>query len=175
MCMSKILFIVILVYNEGLIIYFIFDKVWVVVFSGGFQKEIIIVNDCFIDDIEVVIQCYQQENFGFNIQYYKYEVNKGKGVVLYIGIWEVIGDYVIIQDVDLEYDLEEYNILFKLVLDEVVDVVYGFWFMGGKLYCILFFWYFIGNKFLIFLLNVMINFNFMDMEICYKFFCWEII
>ncbi|KGE86522.1 MAG: glycosyltransferase family 2 protein [Phaeodactylibacter xiamenensis] len=173
--MSKTLSIVIPAYNEGPTIHFILDKVRAVVLSGGLQKEIIIVNDCSTDDTEAAIQRYQQENPGFNIQYYKHEVNKGKGAALHTGIREATGDYVIIQDADLEYDPEEYNILLKPVLDEVADVVYGSRFMGGKPHRILFFWHSIGNKFLTFLSNAMTNLNLTDMETCYKLFRRETI
>ncbi len=173
--MSKTLSIVIPAYNEGPTIHFILDKVRAVVLNGDLQKEIIIVNDCSTDDTETAIQRYQQENPDFNIQYYKHEVNKGKGAALHTGIREATGDYVIIQDADLEYDPEEYNILLKPVLDEVADVVYGSRFMGGKPHRILFFWHSIGNKFLTFLSNAMTNLNLTDMETCYKLFRRETI
>jgi glycosyltransferase involved in cell wall biosynthesis len=173
--MSKTLSIVIPAYNEGPTIHFILDKVRAVVLSGDLQKEIIIVNDCSTDDTEAAIQRYQQENPDFNIQYYKHEVNKGKGAALHTGIREATGDYIIIQDADLEYDPEEYNILLKPVLDEVADVVYGSRFMGGKPHRILFFWHSIGNKFLTFLSNAMTNLNLTDMETCYKLFRREAI
>lgn len=173
--MSKTLSIVIPAYNEGPTIHFILDKVRAVVLHGGLQKEIIIVNDCSTDDTEAAIQRYQQEHPGFNIQYHRHEVNKGKGAALHTGIREATGDFVIIQDADLEYDPEEYNILLRPVLDGVADVVYGSRFMGGKPHRILFFWHSIGNKFLTFLSNAMTNLNLTDMETCYKLFRRETI
>ncbi|MEQ8705549.1 MAG: glycosyltransferase family 2 protein [Phaeodactylibacter sp.] len=173
--MSKTLSIVIPAYNEGRTIHLILDKVGAVELSAGLQKEVIIVNDCSTDDTEAAVEKYRQAKPGLNIQYYKHEVNKGKGAALHTGIREATGDYVIIQDADLEYDPEEYNILLKPMLDGVADVVYGSRFMGGKPHRILFFWHSIGNKFLTFLSNAMTNLNLTDMETCYKLFRRETI
>lgn len=173
--MNKTLSIVIPAYNEGRTIHLILDKVRAVSLIGDLQKEIIIVNDCSTDDTEAAIERYQQAHPGFNLQYYKHEVNKGKGAALHTGIQQAAGDYVIIQDADLEYDPQEYNILLKPMLDEVADVVYGSRFMGGKPHRILFFWHSIGNKFLTFLSNALTNLNLTDMETCYKLFRRQII
>jgi glycosyltransferase involved in cell wall biosynthesis len=173
--MSKTLSIVIPAYNEGRTIHLILDKVRAVVLDGSLQKEIIIVNDCSTDDTDAAVNQYRQAHPDFNIQYYSHEVNQGKGAALHTGIREATGDYVIIQDADLEYDPEEYNILLKPMLSEVADVVYGSRFMGGKPHRILFFWHSIGNKFLTFLSNAMTNLNLTDMETCYKLFRRETI
>lgn len=173
--MNKTLSIVIPAYNEGRTIHLILDKVRAVSLIGDLQKEIIIVNDCSTDDTEAAIEQYQQAHPGFNLQYHKHEMNKGKGAALHTGIQQAAGDYVIIQDADLEYDPQEYNILLKPMLDEVADVVYGSRFMGGKPHRILFFWHSIGNKFLTFLSNALTNLNLTDMETCYKLFRREII
>lgn len=173
--MSKTLSIVIPAYNEGRTIHLILDKVRAVVLVGSLQKEVIIVNDCSTDDTDTAVNQYRQAHPDFNIQYHKHEVNKGKGAALHTGIREATGDYVIIQDADLEYDPEEYNILLKPMLSEVADVVYGSRFMGGKPHRILFFWHSIGNKFLTFLSNAMTNLNLTDMETCYKLFRRETI
>jgi len=171
----KTLSIVIPAYNEGKTIHLILDKVKAVKLIGGLQKEVIIVNDCSKDDTEEAIKRYQASNPELPIQYFKHEVNQGKGAALHTGIRIATGDMVIIQDADLEYDPEEYNILVKPILDGFADVVYGSRFMGGRPHRILFFWHTIGNKFLTFLSNAMTNLNLTDMETCYKVFKRETI
>ncbi len=171
----KTLSIVIPAYNEGRTIHFILDKVKAVKLIGGLEKEVIIVNDCSKDDTEEAIKRYQAANPEMPIQYFKHEVNQGKGAALHTGIRIATGDMVIIQDADLEYDPEEYNILVKPILDGFADVVYGSRFMGGRPHRILFFWHTIGNKFLTMLSNAMTNLNLTDMETCYKVFQRETI
>jgi glycosyltransferase involved in cell wall biosynthesis len=167
--------IVIPAYNEGKTIHLILDKVKEVQLLGEIQKEIIIVNDCSKDDTEEAVQRYHAANPSLNIQYFKHEVNKGKGAALHTGIKLATGDVVMIQDADLEYDPQEYNILIKPIADGFADIVYGSRFMGGKPHRILFFWHTIGNKFLTFLSNAMTNLNLTDMETCYKVFKRDIV
>ena len=167
--------IVIPAYNEGKTIHLILDKVKEVQLLGEIQKEIIIVNDCSKDDTEEAVKRYHAANPALNIQYFKHEVNKGKGAALHTGIKLASGDIVMIQDADLEYDPQEYNILIKPITEGFADVVYGSRFMGGKPHRILFFWHTIGNKFLTFLSNAMTNLNLTDMETCYKVFKRDIV
>ena len=167
--------IVIPAYNEGRTIHLILDKIKSVALNSNAQKEIIIVNDCSKDDTEQAVQRYQQNNPDVNIQYFKHEVNQGKGAALHTGIKLATGEVVIIQDADLEYDPNEYNLLIKPISEGFADVVYGSRFMGGRPHRILFFWHTIGNKFLTFLSNAMTNLNLTDMETCYKVFRREII
>lgn len=167
--------IVIPAYNEGPTIHFILDKLQRVTLLNNIEKEIIIVNDCSKDNTEEAIKNYMAQNPSLNIQYFKHEVNKGKGAALHTGIQKATGEYLIIQDADLEYDPEEYNLLLKPVLDGFADVVYGSRFMGGNPHRILFFWHTLGNKFLTFLSNMFTNLNLTDMETCYKMFDTKII
>ncbi|MFM9948374.1 MAG: glycosyltransferase family 2 protein [Saprospiraceae bacterium] len=162
--------IVIPVYNEEKTIQLILDKVKAVVLLHNLSKEVILVNDCSTDNTEAAIGQYKAENPGFNIQYYKHEVNKGKGAALHTGIRKATGEFLIIQDADLEYDPQEYNDLLKPVIAGVADVVYGSRFMGSNPHRVLFFWHAVGNKFLTFLSNLFTNLTLTDMETCYKLF-----
>jgi glycosyltransferase involved in cell wall biosynthesis len=134
------------------------------------EKEIIIVNDCSTDGTEQALQKYMSGNPSLNIQYFSHEINQGKGAALHTGISKATGDFLVIQDADLEYDPEEYNDLLKPVVSGFADVVYGSRFMGNNPHRILFFWHSIGNRFLTFLLNMFTNLNLTDMETCYKLF-----
>lgn len=167
--------IIIPAYNEGKTIHLILDKVKDVELISDLQKEIIIVNDCSTDDTESAIKTYMTENPDMPITYLEHEINKGKGAALHTGIQNAKGNYLIIQDADLEYDPEEYNILLKPMVQGVADVVYGSRFMGGNPHRILFFWHTVGNKLLTFLSNIFTNLNLTDMETCYKLFRTEII
>lgn len=167
--------IVIPAYNEGPTIHHILNKVKAVKLIGDVEKEILIVNDCSKDNTEEAILAYKAANPDLPITYYKHEVNQGKGAALHTGIRIATGDYVIIQDADLEYDPEEYNLLLKPMLEGVADVVYGSRFMGGNPHRILFFWHSIGNKWLTTLSNMFTNLNLTDMETCYKLFRRETI
>jgi glycosyltransferase involved in cell wall biosynthesis len=169
MSISK-LSIIIPAYNEGKTIHFILNKVKAVNLINNISKEVIIVNDCSTDDTETAIQNYINSNPGLNIQYFKHEVNKGKGAALHTGISKATGEFLIIQDADLEYDPEEFNDLLKPVVNGFADVVFGSRFMGGNPHRVLFFWHTIGNKFLTALSNMFTNLNLTDMETCYKLF-----
>lgn len=162
--------IVIPAYNEARTIHLILNKIKAVELIDDIEKEVIIVNDCSKDDTEQAISRYQQQNPDLNIQYFKHEVNKGKGAALHTGIAKATGDYVIIQDADLEYDPAEYNDLLKPICSGFADVVYGSRFMGSNPHRILFFWHTIGNRWLTFASNMFANMNLTDMETCYKLF-----
>lgn len=167
--------IVIPAYNEGKTITAILDRVRSVQLIGNMSKELIVVNDCSKDNTREVIIAYMQQYPETNICYVEHEVNKGKGAALHTGIARATGNYIIIQDADLEYDPDEYNLLLQPILRGVADVVYGSRFMGGNPHRILFFWHTIGNKFLTFLSNMFTNLNLTDMETCYKLFRADIV
>ncbi len=162
--------IVIPAYNEEKTIHLILNKIKEVTLIENIAKEIILVNDCSKDNTERAILQYIENNPELNIRYYKHEKNKGKGAALHTAIEKASGEYLIIQDADLEYDPREYNLLLKPVVEGFADVVYGSRFKGHHPHRILFFWHTIGNKFLTALSNMFTNLNLTDMETCYKLF-----
>lgn len=172
---NKKLSLVIPAYNEERTIHLILDRIKQVELIGGIEKELVIVNDCSKDGTIEAIHKYMAANPDMPITLYSHEINKGKGAALHTGIRHATGDYVLIQDADLEYDPREYNDLLKPMVEGNADVVYGSRFMGGNPHRILFFWHTLGNKFLTFMSNAFTNLNLTDMETCYKMFKREII
>lgn len=167
--------IIIPAYNEERTIHLILDKVLNVVLIHNIQKEVIIVNDCSTDNTKEKIEQYiAAKNAGY-IRLFNQPVNQGKGAAIHKGIELAAGDATIVQDADLEYDPNEYNILLQPMVDGFADVVYGSRFTGGKPHRILFYWHTIGNKFLTALSNMFTNLNLTDMETCYKLFRSDII
>lgn len=167
--------VIIPAYNEQATIYNILHRVSSVVLVQDIEKELVVVNDCSKDDTEVELFRFQAENPGIEVNYRRHEVNQGKGAALRTGIQIATGDFIVIQDADLEYDPREFNILLQPVLDGFADVVYGSRFAGGNPHRVLFFFHTIGNRFLTFTSNLLTNVNLSDMETCYKLFRSEII
>jgi len=167
--------IVIPVFNEANTIHHILEKILTVNLTQNIDKQIVVVDDHSSDKShEVISEYFQQRGFD-DYLVFRHTVNKGKGAAIHTGIAHATGDYVIIQDADLEYDPNEYNTLLQPVLDGFADVVYGSRFLGGKPHRILFFWHTIGNRFLTMFSNMVNNLNLTDMETCYKLFKREII
>lgn len=167
--------IVIPVYNEARTIHQILDLLRELELVNNIKKEIILVNDCSTDASADTIRAYAARHPSLGLRLLEHPVNQGKGAALHTGIREATGDYVIVQDADLEYDPQEYNLLIKPILRGFANVVYGSRFIGGNPHRILFFWHSIGNGILTFLSNMCTDLNLTDMETCYKLFRRDII
>ena len=167
--------IIIPAYNESATIHLVLHKINQAELSVGIAKEVIVVDDCSTDNTRLAVETYMSSHPELELKYYRHSKNLGKGAALHTGIAEANGEFLIIQDADLEYDPQEYNVLLQPVLDGHADVVYGSRFKGGNAHRILFFWHSIGNKFLTGLSNMFTNLNLSDMETGYKLFRSEMI
>jgi len=163
----SVLSIVIPVYNEKNTIQKIVDLVEAVKLVDGIDKEIIIVDDGSTDGTRDILS----KIVGHKIVLH--EKNKGKGAAVRTGLKEAGGDYILIQDADLEYDPEEYVLLLKPILNGRADVVYGSRMLGS--HTATHFYYYLGNKLVTFITNLLYNSSITDMETCYKVFRREVI
>ena len=136
------------------------------------DKEIVMVDDASTDGTREHLEKIDQTHEDVTVIYHDH--NQGKGAALRTGFNSATGDVVIIQDADLEYDPREYPVLLEPIMDGRADVVYGSRFLGGP-HRVLFFWHYVGNKFLTLLSNALTNLNLTDMETCYKVFKREIL
>lgn len=162
--------VIIPVFNEAKTIEHILDNVIKVSLPGNICKELIIVNDFSTDDTKEVIEKYISSKNGMDIKLINHEINKGKGAAVHSGIKEATGEYIMVQDADLEYDPNDYYQLLEPVLKGAADVVFGSRFMGSKPHRVLFFYHYMANRFLTFLSNLFTNLNLTDMETGYKLF-----
>ena len=162
-------------YNEARTITRLLERVLAADLPHGLQKELIVVDDASADGTAEAVAQFAAENPGCVLRIISHPKNQGKGAALHTGIAAATGDFIIVQDADLEYDPREYELLLMPILEGFADVVYGSRFMGGKPHRILFFWHSIGNKFLTFLSNMFSGLNLTDMETCYKLFRADIL
>lgn len=161
-------------FNESETIIAVLQSLESVELIKDIKKEIIVINDCSTDKTEFLIQEFIKTSTS-EIKLYNQEKNFGKGAALHKGIELATGDFIIVQDADLEYNPKEFNLLLQPILDGYADVVYGSRFIGGKPHRILFYSHSFGNKFLTAFCNIFANLNLTDMETCYKLFKAEIL
>jgi len=173
--MAKLLSIIIPCYNEEEFLTRVIDNIRAVELPDGMQKEIVIVDDCSTDRTMELLHSHLEEKGDEGVRIFHQPVNMGKGAAIHRGIREMKGDFVIIQDADLEYDPRQYKDLLKPCLEGFADVVYGSRFMGSHPHRILFYWHSIGNRILTRISNMFTNLNLTDMETCYKLFRSEFV
>jgi len=170
-------------YNEARTITALLDKVVEAPMLFSVTKEVVIVNDGSKDDTGKILDGYLERHkqrtdeaaLNTEVVVHHKTINQGKGAAIHTGISLATGDFVIVQDADLEYDPREFNTLLKPIIEGFADVVYGSRFMGGNPHRILFFWHSIGNAVLTFTSNMFTNLNLTDMETCYKLFKADIV
>jgi glycosyltransferase involved in cell wall biosynthesis len=165
-----VLSIVIPVYNEINTIEELLRRVANAPLPDGISKEIIIVDDSSKDGTREFLK---KLDGSYKVIFH--EKNRGKGAAVRTGLKHATGDFVIIQDADLEYNPDEIKDLLKPILEGKADVVYGSRFMSGRPHAVLRFWHYVGNKILTMISNAFTNLYLTDMETCYKLFTRKVV
>lgn len=166
---NRCLGVVIPVYNEEKTLHIIVEKV----LARPEVGELVMVDDCSKDGTWKTMELLATTDS--RIRIFRHEVNQGKGAALRSGFQHVLSDIVIIQDADLEYDPDEYPKLLMPIVTGRADVVFGSRFLGSGMHRVLYFWHYMGNRFLTLLSNMFTNLNLTDMETCYKVFKHDVL
>lgn len=167
---QPLLSVIVPVYNEEKTVGALLEKVAI----SPFDKEIVVVDDGSIDNTRGEIE-KAKSKLGDVIKPFYQQKNQGKGAAIRRGVVEAIGKIILVQDADLEYDPQEYPKLLEPILSGRADVVYGSRFFSSGPHRVLYFWHYLGNRFLTALSNMFTNLNLSDMETCYKAFRAEVI
>ncbi|MBC8453918.1 glycosyltransferase family 2 protein [PVC group bacterium] len=163
--------IVIPVYNEESTLNELVDLVADV--DVGMEKELVLIDDCSKDGSRTKLETMQKQHPEWKFVFHEH--NQGKGAALRSGFAAATGDIILIQDADLEYDPKDYNNLLGPIKNGHADVVYGSRFLGGGPHRVVFYWHYLGNRFLTTLSNMLTDLNLTDMEVCYKVFRKEVL
>ena len=163
--------VVIPVYNEVKTLEQLLDSVRAV--DTGLDREIIMVDDGSTDGTRDLLPTLEAKHD--DVVVHLHQQNQGKGAALRTGFEKATGDIILVQDADLEYDPKEYPNLISPILSGHADVVFGSRFLGGGPHRVVYYWHYLGNRFLTTLSNMMTNMNLTDMEVCYKVFKKEVL
>ena len=159
-------------YNEAKTILLLLDKIFKVRLIQNIKMELIIIDDGSSDNTQDLVNSYIQKSPEKFIKFIVHDVNKGKGSAIRSGIKLVTGDFVIIQDGDLECEPEDYNMLLREIIDKELNVIYGSRFLR-KENKHLSRWFYIGGKVITYTANILYNQNLTDEAACYKMFRTE--